>query len=93
MAAGLLCGPVALSVRLSVRVLLCILQTELMAHFKRLAHSAHDTHGLCLTGEGEQGEGVTSQQLYAAMHKISRPPSFGGLLRAAVQHLWLYLLL
>ncbi len=51
LAAGLLCGLVTLSIRLSVCILLSMLQTELMAHFKGLTYSPHNTHGLCLTGK------------------------------------------
>lgn len=51
-AAGLLGRLVPLSVRLSVNVLLGMLQTDLMAHLERLTYCPHDTHGLCLTGTG-----------------------------------------
>lgn len=50
LAARLLCGLVTLSVRLSVCILLSMLQTELMAHLEGLTHCPHNTHGLRLTG-------------------------------------------
>lgn len=50
--AGFLCGLVTLSVRLSVSVLLSMLQTELMAHFKSLTHRPYNTHGLSLKEGG-----------------------------------------
>lgn len=56
MTAGLLCGLVALSIRLSVSILLSMLQTELMAHFKCLTYGPHNAHGLRLTGEVRKEE-------------------------------------
>lgn len=60
--AGLLCGLVTLSIRLSVCILLSMLQTELMAHFKGLTYCSHNTHGLSLTGKREEGERVADRQ-------------------------------
>lgn len=56
MTAGLLCGLVALSIRLSVSILLSMLQTELMAHFKCLTYGPHNAHGLRLTGKARKEE-------------------------------------
>lgn len=52
--AGLLRGLVALAVRLSVGILLCVLQAELMAHLERLAYGPHDAHGVRLTGSASK---------------------------------------
>lgn len=47
--ARLLCGLVALSVGLSVCILLSVLQAELMTHLKGLTYSSNYTHGLGLS--------------------------------------------
>lgn len=56
-AAGLLGGLVTLSVRLSVGVLLSVLQAELVAHIEGLTHCAHNAHGLRLSGRVREADG------------------------------------
>lgn len=57
-------GLVALAVRLSVGILLRVLQAELMAHLERLAYGPHDAHGVRLAGSvSKERTGVRGEKM------------------------------
>lgn len=79
--AGLLCGLVTLP----VCILLCMLQTQLVANLKGLTDCPHNTHGLRLTrkGGGEvEKKGHRSEVKYKMLftQKNNTPSNFTQLL-------------